>query len=227
MSDLLRWLRAALLTAVVLGFGAVAHVSADGRLPGVIGMAVLALLVLAVAAAVLARPAGPVRVVVLTVLGQAGVHVVLTVTAGHGGAGHPHTPAAIPPVDTAPGRRVGSLQDFYLAGRPAPHADGGSDPLAHLLADLTGAHAPMMLAHLAAAVVVGLWLAVGERTLWAVLALTGSVLLALVRSFAAAVVAPLPPAVRQAPLRVAAAPPVPAAVARAVVRRGPPALLAA
>jgi hypothetical protein len=34
------------------------------------------------------------------------------------------------------------------------------------MADLTGAHAVMALAHLAAAVLVGLWLAVGERALW-------------------------------------------------------------
>ena len=36
---LLRWLRAAVLTAVVVSFGTVAHVSADGRLPGWVGMA--------------------------------------------------------------------------------------------------------------------------------------------------------------------------------------------
>src|SRR3954468_21066272 len=46
-------------------------------------------------------------------------------------------------------------------------------PVQHLIADLTGAHAVMALGHLAAAVVVGLWLAMGERALWTGLPLTG------------------------------------------------------
>ena len=59
------------------------------------------------------------------------------------------------------GRRVGSLQDAYL-GTP----DGPVTPVlpGHLIGDLQ-AHAPMMVVHLAAAALVGLWLAHGERLL--------------------------------------------------------------
>lgn len=227
--SLLRWLRAALLTAVVVCFGTVAHVSADGRMPGVLGLATLVLVVLAASAAGLSRPAGRVRLVLMTVLGQAGVHVVLTMTAGHGG--HPAGPAVArvaPPTSTAgTGRRTGSLHEFYLAGQPVPPTDGGPDPIAHLLADVTSAQAPMMLAHLGAAVLVGLWLAAGEQALWAVLALTAAPLLAAVGVLAAAILVPAPPRHRPAPVRTAPAPLLPAIVARAVVRRGPPVLLAA
>lgn len=193
-------LRAAMLTVVVVGFGTVAHVSADGRLPSVPGFVALTLLCLAASVALMSRPAGALRIVTLTVLGQAGVHVALTLVAGHG---------AVP----THGHAVES------------HAQTG--PLAHLLSDLTAANAPMLALHLAAALGVGLWLAVGERALWTVLALTGASLVG-VLALAGVVVRPLVGPGRTAPAPHCYVPPRrPAAVVRCVVRRGPPALLAA
>jgi hypothetical protein len=73
---------------------------------------------------------------------------------------------------------VGSLQDAYdgASGQPdlAPAL-----PIGHLVEDLS-AHAPMMAAHLAAAALVGLWLAHGERCLWTLIALSGRRVLAAV-----------------------------------------------
>lgn len=62
----------------------------------------------------------------------------------------------------------------YDAHQPAGHHTQLSvpAPLQHVVADMTGQHALMALAHLLAAVVVGLWLAVGERALWGVLTTT-------------------------------------------------------
>lgn len=223
-SALLRWLRAGVLTAVVVSFGTVAHVSADGRLPGPIGMILLASLCLLVSSVALAAPAGALRIVVLTALGQSGVHVMLTAMSGHHGDGR--VPAAqVPATVEGSGRRTGSFHDFYLSSQPVPPAESG-DPISHLVADL-GSHGPMMLAHLLAAVLVGLWLAVGERALWALVALTGGAL-GLAVSWLSVVV--IWPAV---PLRLVLArvwpvpPPRTALLARCVVRRGPPALLAA
>lgn len=223
-SVLLRWLRAAVLTAVVVSFGSLAHVSADGRLPGWVGMATLASLCLIVSSVALAAPAGALRVVALTVLGQSGVHVVLTATAGH--AGDTHSSAVqVPAAMESSGRRTGSLHDFYLSSQPIPTA-GSGDPFGHLVADL-GSHGPMMLAHLLAAALVGLWLAAGERALWALLALTGGVLVLAVAWMSVVVVRPV------VPLRLVLArvwqlpPPRTAVIARSVVRRGPPVLLAA
>jgi hypothetical protein len=229
-SVMLRWLRAAVLTVVVVSFGTLAHVTADGRLPGRVGMATLVALCLVASFCLLARPAGPCRLVALTVLGQSGVHVVLTATAGH--AGDPHVSTMRAPVTLdGSGRHSGSLHDFYLSTQPMPDAAPGSaanaaEPLGHLVADLTS-HGPMMLAHFLAAVLVGLWLAVGERALWALLALTAGVLVLAVSWLAVVVVRPA------VPLRLALArmwrmpPPRTAVLARCVVRRGPPVLLAA
>ena len=47
----------------------------------------------------------------------------------------------------------------------------GADGVQHLVADI-GAHAPMMVAHLLAAALVGCWLAVGERAAWSFVRLT-------------------------------------------------------
>jgi len=131
----LLWLRAALLSAVALLAGTVAHASAHGHLPGPAAMVTLLALGTVVSAPLLTRPAGPARIVGLLVAGQTGVHVVLTALGGHEGdepAGHVH----------------------------------GPEWLHHLTEDLSGTHATMALAHAAAAAVVGLWLAVGERALW-------------------------------------------------------------
>ncbi len=194
-------LRAAMLTVVVVGFGTVAHVSADGLLPSAPGFVALTLLCLAASGALMSRPAGALRLVTLTVLGQAGVHVALTLVAGHG---------------TVPSPTEHAVE---------PHAE--TSPLAHLLSDLTAANAPMMALHLAAAVGVGLWLAVGERALWTVLALTGASLVG-VLVLAGVVIRPLVGPGRTAPAPHCYVPPRrPAAVVRCVVRRGPPALLAA
>lgn len=110
------------------------------------------------------------------------------------------------------------------AGHGGTHATA-QDPMAHLLADLAPANAPMMLAHALAAAAVGLWLAAGERALWAVLAITCAALVVLLGRLAPVLAAPglsrVPPgtgAARRPALQL---------LAPSVVRRGPPVLLAA
>jgi hypothetical protein len=182
---------------------------------------------------------------VLLMAGQTFIHGALTALAGHRGdpplARFPAAQAVhhLPVVPSGDGRRVGSLYDQLYANQPSV----GSQltvpaPVQHLLADLTGPHAVMALAHLGAAAVVGLWLAVGERALWTVLALMGDGVRSLVAATVAAYYAcvslliatgypgnshhssrswdgavDLPPRVR--------------VLARTLSRRGPPRLLAA
>lgn len=209
------WGRAVLLASVTVFLGALGHVTADGLLPGPVAMALLYVVAVVGAAAFLARPATALRLVVLLVGGQTAVHLVLSTAAGH--AGDPARTAAGPlpaggSLPTVDGRRVGSFQDAFDAG--GAHAGGPTLPVGHLLDHLTG-HAPMMLAHLLVAAAVGLWLAVGERALFTLIALAVRVVVARLR--------PLP-AVR----RLVPAPAAPAAalrslvLARAVSRRGPP-----
>ena len=132
------------------------------------------------AAAFLRRPASTRRLVTLVAGGPTLVHDALSVTAGHGHDGHvtPSTapaPAPLPPgplgsapLPTDAGGRVGSLQDHYEAIAGAPVATGLAMPDPTALVDH---HLPMFLSHTAAGVLVGLWLAMGERAVWALLAL--------------------------------------------------------
>ena len=156
----LRWPRALALAAVATATGVAAHGYADGLLPSSAMLVAIFAVCTTGVAALLGGPASTLRVVLLTVGGQTFIHAALTMTAGHAG-----DPAAAPPARVAPslpdgggpGRRSGSLLDQYTAAQPPPDTElvlpAG---VRHLVADLTGAHAPMMVVHLLAAALVGL-----------------------------------------------------------------------
>ncbi len=170
------WARAVGVGSIAFFLGIAGHVTADGLLPGPLLLSTFFALSVLLSAPVLSRPAGRLRMVGLLVGGQTAIHLALSVTAGHTGrapvaTGPRHASADLGSLPVVDGRRIGSLQDAYDA------ASGQSDlapalPVGHLLSDLSD-HAPMMVGHLAAAALVGLWLAHGERCLWTVLALTG------------------------------------------------------
>lgn len=80
----LLWARAALLATVVLTASVVGHVSANGLLPGPLAMAGLLAAATVASAAFLTHQASPLRLVSLLVAGQAALHGVLTLLAGHG-----------------------------------------------------------------------------------------------------------------------------------------------
>ncbi|RYE78078.1 MAG: hypothetical protein EOO74_05870 [Myxococcales bacterium] len=112
-----------------------------------------------------------------------------------------------------------ALVHLFLSAT-AGHRHIPGQPDHHNLLDLT-AHGPMMLAHLAAAAVVGLWLAAGERAVWDLIAVALGVLLRLPAAI-------LPP--RRRPVVPAAAVvrrPLAAPLLVGAPRRGPPALLGA
>jgi hypothetical protein len=241
--QLLRWSRAVLLGAVAMVAGVLGHLSADGLLPGPWALTVVLAVCIAGSAVFLGRPASRLRVVSLLVGGQTFVHGTLTALAGH--RGDPPLRHALPPDPAVPVphtsvTRVGSLADQYYAGHPASKHVSLTVPfpVQHLVADMTQQHAVMALAHLLAAVAVGLWLARGERALWALLALTAglatqllepalarwSVVAAAVHLEAVSLVRLLrqPAGGGPEPAR-----PVARGLARSVVRRGPPGTFAA
>jgi hypothetical protein len=234
----LRWARALLLAGVSVAGGALGHVSADGLLPGASGLAALFLVATCAAAAMLGRPASTLRVVLLLVVGQTLIHVALAAMAGHHGDSamppEPPRPAMPDHADTGPR----SLHDQIHPDPPVLEYLAVPGSLQHVLAELTGANALMALAHLAAAAAVGLWLALGERALWTVLALTGQRVQVLVRaaigSHLEGCQALSELACRQRPNLVPASAVLPnqkaprlLLLSRAVVRRGPPPLLTA
>jgi hypothetical protein len=204
----LRWTRAVVLAAVACLVAVAAHVSADGRLPSASVLLVVCAVLAVAARPLLARPASAVRVVLLTVGGQSLAHAALTATAGHGSTAQHAAPDHH--------SHAGGAHSEVVPG-PAVH-----DVLTHLVDDVTSAGAPMLLTHLLAAALVGLWLAVGERTVWTLLSLAWRALTLLARRASAS----LPPAgatTSSGPV----APLLRRMTAGSVVRRGPPLLLAA
>lgn len=232
----LRWSRALVLAAVAFGLGLAAHVSAGGLVPGRFGLTLLFLLTLAGCAAFLGRSASTLRVTTLVVAGQALIHTALTASSGHAGDPHAAAPASTStsdPVSLAGTSRSGSLHDIYERGSLARGTGQLVVPdwAQHLVDDLTGPHAAMALAHVVAAALVGLWLASGERALWALIRLSRHAVTSTVQqlSTALAALAPVPP-VDVAQPRLDSGP---ARRLHSVLlasthsRRGPPALLAA
>lgn len=182
------WLRVAVLGPVVLVSGAVSHVAADGRLPSAVPMVLVLVACIVLGAFFLRSRASALRLVALLVGGQAATHLLLSVTAGHHGAGSGASGASPAPGSSAGpalqvvaddgGRRVGSLADHFDAASAAGGRAGEAvtaGPLAQAashLVDHTLAQGPLMLlAHTAGAVALGLWLAVGESALWHLLVL--------------------------------------------------------
>lgn len=178
------WLRALFAGTFAFFLGTAGHVMADGLLPGPALLTALLAVTVLTSLPFLARPATRLGLLVLLVGGQTVIHLCLTLTAGHVGdpvrtasrGAAPTGGATLPEVD---GRRVGSFADAF-AGTDAQPATTPTLPVGHLVADLQ-AHAPMMVAHLAAAALVALWLAHGERLLFTLLAVTAGLVLALVR----------------------------------------------
>ncbi|HTW13940.1 MAG TPA: hypothetical protein VMF51_02365 [Nocardioides sp.] len=171
------WLRALLVAGVAFFIGIAGHVTAEGLLPGPVALLFFFVFAVLLSAPLLNRPASRLRLVVMTVGGQALLHLALSVSGGHvgersGGAVVAPRTTTLSDLPVVNGQRHGSLLDAYAAGAGTSSAPAPALPVGHVLNDLT-AHAPMMLAHLVVAAVVGLWLARGERCLWTVLALTG------------------------------------------------------
>jgi hypothetical protein len=145
----LRWARAAVLATVALLTAALAHVGAGDRLPSTPALAALLAAVTLLVAPLLRHPASTRCVVLLMAGGETCLHFALSaLTHAPGGSSS----------------AAGSMRD------PMP----GMSQMAHTagFAGVSGAHVLMAETHLAAAVLVGLWLAAGERALWTLLGLT-------------------------------------------------------
>jgi hypothetical protein len=177
MDPCVLWARASVVGTLAFLLGVAGHVMADGLLPGPLFLAGLLAFSVLLGVPMLNRPAGPVRLVALLVGGQTFIHLVLSVAAGHAGdaatsSGSTAGATGLRTLPTVDGHRVGSLQDAYQGMSGHASATAPALPVGHLINDLS-AHAPMMVVHLAAAALVGLWLARGEACLWTILALTG------------------------------------------------------
>jgi hypothetical protein len=148
----LQWVRASTLAVVLLVSGVAGHAAASGAAPT--RSILLPLFVISVLAVrpFVGAPASSSRVIGLVVVGQALLHTALQLvgapTAAHGSG----SPMAM----------------------PMAAASGGTS-MSHLMADRAGSSPlGMLLAHLAAGLLVALWLSAGERAAWTLLAVAAA-----------------------------------------------------
>ncbi|MDO7868314.1 hypothetical protein [Nocardioides jiangxiensis] len=194
-------IRATVVAALSLLLATAAHVLAGGLLPAAWTLVAMVALTGLGAALALDQQASRTRLALLLVGGQTTIHFAMTALAGHGDEG---------------GLRATSV------------AGALTDAVHHLREDLV-ADGPMMLAHVAAAVLTGILLGRAERALWTVidLARRATDLVALVLRLVPVV------ALRRPVTHVAASSQAPAPLqsrlltGASVVRRGPPRLLPA
>ncbi len=253
-TPVLLWSRAALVAVVVVAVSTIGHVSADGLLPGPAAFAVLLLVATAVSARLLTHQASTRRIVGLLIVGQTVIHGVLSGLAGHVGdpaeasaeagfefAGR-HAERTGSYFDQVAAMQQGALQQGALQqGAPLDAGAAGASAdslamgwLAHQVEHLAEQGPVMILGHLAAVVVLGVWLAVGERALWTFLCLLTTTLLDVVTRAVGHARGGLVARVRRRmghrPVPHGAgrdAVPVPWLLRHVVAHRGPPALLAA
>ncbi len=173
MMDAMTWIRACVVALVALTIGSMAHTTAGGLLPGPAAWLTLFGALAVTSAAALTTPAGYPRLVALVGGGQAAVHLVLSLTAGHAGS----TPAAAPRTAVEAGQaRSGGVRD-QLAVVPdsrssaEPAGSSARSLIDHLVDHLVGADAWMLLTHLVASAAVAWWLWRGEQAAWALIAM--------------------------------------------------------
>lgn len=153
----LRWARALTLAAVMLAGGLTGHVATGGLAPAASVLLPVLVITAAAIAPLLGVPASTRRVSALLLTGQGLLHVVLQMLGGSTAdtAGHP---------TLIPAAAGGAFAEHLGAHGAAPAPAGGWMPL------LSGAHLGMLAAHVVAALVVGVWLAAGERAAWTLVA---------------------------------------------------------
>lgn len=212
--------RALLLALTMVLVGVVGHLAAGGADPSAGAIVLLAAGAFVLCLATLRAPAGLLRITALLVGGQLLTHLTLSLGAAASGGGTNRAAAGALALPVNGGRRVGSLQDSHDIA--TGHAHQASVQVDQLVGSLPG-HAPMMTAHLLAALALGLGLFLGERCLWTLVALLSGVVLRLLE--------PVRVAVSRTPSTLAPAPTRPphllTLLAPIVVRRGPPAALGA
>jgi hypothetical protein len=161
MSDAVsRWARALTLPSVLFTTALAGHAVGDGAIPAASVLALLFVLTVVSVAPFTMVPITPARTTALLLAGQGLLHTALqllggtTVTATTAMCGTGAGAAA-----------VSSPTSCHLMAHPGAMSHDST------VAPMGGGHLVMLLAHMAAAVVVGVWLAVGERALSAVLLL--------------------------------------------------------
>jgi hypothetical protein len=156
----LRWVRALTLPSVLFTTALAGHAAGDGAIPAASVLALLFVLTVVAVALFTMAALTPARTAALLLAGQGLLHTAFQLLGG----------TAVTARTALCGASAGS------ASVPAPtscHLMTHPGAMSHdsAMSPLGGGHLVMLLAHLAAAVVVGVWLAAGERAFSTVLVL--------------------------------------------------------
>jgi hypothetical protein len=158
---LLHGVRVLTLPSVLFASGLAGHAAAGGVTPVPSLLVPLFVLTVFAVAPFAGGPMNPARSLALLVGGQGMLHAALQLLSGATGTAMPT------PCGAGTGVPASSSTSSHLMTHLDAAASHGS-----VMSLMGGGHLVMLLAHLAAAVAVGLWLAAGERALWTLLALT-------------------------------------------------------
>jgi hypothetical protein len=158
-----RWVRALTLPSVLFASGLAGHAAAGGLAPVALVIVPLFVVTVVLVAPFAGAATSPARAVALLAGGQGLLHAALQQLGG----------TAVTATTTMCGAPASGM-----AAMPSPT---GAHPMTHqcaatspgsTMSAMSGGHVAMLLAHLAAAVVVGAWLVAGERAFWTLLGLT-------------------------------------------------------
>jgi hypothetical protein len=156
-----RGVRVLTLPLVLFASGLAGHAAAGGVTPAPSLLVPLFVLTVLVAAPFAGAPMRPAWSIALLAGGQGVLHAALQLLSG----------AAVTATTTKPGAGTGVPSSPSSSHLMTHHSDAAVSHGSGMSL-MGGGHLAMVLAHLAAAVAVGLWLAAGERALWILLALT-------------------------------------------------------
>jgi hypothetical protein len=160
-----RGMRVLTLPSVLFATGFAGHVAGDGATPAGWVLVCLFVLTVVVVSPLVGAALSPARIVAFLVGGQGVLHALLQLL------GKTAVTAQTPMCGGGTGGSASPPTSSHLMTHPDAAA---SDGFAMWL--MSGGQLVMLLAHLSAAVVAGVWLAAGERALWMLLALTARTL---------------------------------------------------
>jgi hypothetical protein len=156
-----RRVRVLTLPSVLFTSGLVGHAAAGGVTPAASVLIPLFVLTVVAVAPFVRAPTSPLRSVALLAGGQGLLHAALQLLSG-----------TVTATTTVGGAATGLATESSSASSHVMMHHGAAASHGSVMSPMSDGHVVMLLAHLAAVVVVGLWLAAGERAFWTLLALT-------------------------------------------------------
>jgi hypothetical protein len=160
-----RWMRLLTLAAVIFTVALASHVAAHGVIPDASALVRLFVLTVLALAPLAGVPMSPTQVAALLLGGQGLLHMAFQLLSGGSVGVMPTSCAAAMGAAALPSPTSVHVMGSHLMTPPGTASQGFA------MSPVNSGHAVMLLAHLAAAIVAGVWLAAGERLFWRLLAL--------------------------------------------------------